>query len=137
ARGARRARPAEWPRPRWQPRAAWRRRRSSFDSPIRGMSTSSYLGRIESLVARPRWMSATAVAGLILIGALLALLGAAWAAGLTVDRSELDRADARLASEVHGAAAGFSGLVSAADARAGSWAEMPALQRALLRHDRG
>jgi len=64
------------------------------------------------------------------------VLVAAWAVALSTGASELDRADARLASEVRGAAAGFSGLVGMADARAGSLAASPALQRAVLRRDR-
>jgi diguanylate cyclase (GGDEF)-like protein len=69
------------------------------------------------------------------LGALLALLVAAWTVAFSAGASELDRADARLASEVRGAAAGFSGLVGAADARAGSLAASPALQRAVMRRD--
>jgi hypothetical protein len=64
------------------------------------------------------------------------LLVAAWAVALGTGASELDRADARLASDVRAATAGFSGLVAVADARAGSLAASPALQRAVLRRDR-
>jgi diguanylate cyclase (GGDEF)-like protein len=99
------------------------------------MSVGSYLGRIETLAVRPRGRSGTAVAGLLLFGALLALLVAAWVAALTLGGSELDRADARLASEAHAALSSFSARVAAADARAGSLAASPALQRALLRQD--
>jgi diguanylate cyclase (GGDEF)-like protein len=99
------------------------------------MSHGSYVGRIESLSVRPRG-SGAAVSGLLVLGALLALLVAAWAAALGAGASDLNHADARLASEVRGAAAAFSGLVGAADARAGSLAASPALQRAVLRRDR-
>jgi len=76
------------------------------------------------------------VSGLLVLGALLALLVAAWAAAFGAGATDLDRADARLASEVRAASAGFSGLVGAADARAGSLAASPALQRAVQRQDR-
>jgi len=76
------------------------------------------------------------VSGLLVLGALLVVLVAAWVVGLSAGASELDRADSRLASEVRAAAAGFSGLVGMADARAGSLAASPALQRAVLRRDR-
>jgi diguanylate cyclase (GGDEF)-like protein len=79
--------------------------------------------------------SGAAVSGLLVLGALLALLVAAWAAAFQAGTSELDRADARLASEARSASAGFSALVAAADARAGSLAASPALQRAVLRGD--
>lgn len=100
------------------------------------MSGGSYLGRIETLAVRPRRRSGAAVAGLLLFGALLALLVAAWAAALTLGGSELDRADARLASEAHAALGTFGMRVAEADARAGSLAASADLQRALLRHDR-
>src|SRR5207244_12067454 len=77
-----------------------------------------------------------AVSGLLVLGALLALLVAAWAVAFGAGQTELDRADARLASEVRAASAGFSGLVAAADARAGSLAASPALQRAVLKRAR-
>ncbi len=99
------------------------------------MSAGSYLGRVEPLALRSRGRSGAAVVAL-LIGALLALLAAAWAAALTVGSGELDRADARLATEVRSAAANFSGLVAAADAHAGALAGSPELQRALLERDR-
>ena len=99
------------------------------------MSEGSYVGRIGSLSVLPRGRGA-AVSGLLVLGALLALLAAAWAVAFGAGATELDRADARLASEVRAAAAGFSGLVGAADARAGSLAASPALQRAVLRRDR-
>jgi diguanylate cyclase (GGDEF)-like protein len=76
------------------------------------------------------------VSGLLVLGALLALLVAAWAAAFGAGATELDRADARLASEVRAAAAGFSSLVGTADARAGSLAASPALQQAVRRQDR-
>ena len=76
------------------------------------------------------------MSGLLVLGALLALLVAAWAVAFGAGQTELDRADARLASEVRAASAGFSGLVAAADARAGSLAASPALQRAVLKRDR-
>jgi diguanylate cyclase (GGDEF)-like protein len=66
----------------------------------------------------------------------LALLVAAWGVAFGAGTTELDRADARLASEVRAASAGFSGLVAAADARAGSLAASPALQRAVLSRNR-
>jgi diguanylate cyclase (GGDEF)-like protein len=75
------------------------------------------------------------VSGLLVLGALLALLVAAWAVAFGAGATELDRADARLASEVRAGAAGFSALVAAGDARAGSLAASPALQRAVLRRD--
>ena len=76
------------------------------------------------------------MSGLLVLGALLALLVAAWAVAFGAGQTELDRADARLASEVRAASAGFSGLVAAADARAGSLAASPALQRAVLKRNR-
>jgi diguanylate cyclase (GGDEF)-like protein len=100
------------------------------------MSEGSYVGRIRSLSVLPRGRGA-AVSGLLVLGALLALLVAAWAVAFGAGATELDRADARLASEVRAAAAGFSGLVGVADARAGSLAASPALQRAVRRQDRG
>ena len=100
------------------------------------MSQGSYVGRIGSLSVHPRG-SGAAVSGLLVLGALLALLVAAWGVAFGAGATELDRADARLASEVRAASAGFSGLVAAADARAGSLAASPALQRAVLRRNRG
>jgi diguanylate cyclase (GGDEF)-like protein len=82
-----------------------------------------------------RGRNGAAYAALLLGGALIALLVAAWAAALTVRGGEVDRADARLASAVRAAAAGFGGRVAAADARAGSLAASPSLQRALFRQD--
>ena len=76
------------------------------------------------------------MSGLLVFGALLVVLVAAWVVALSTGASELDRADSRLASEVRAAAAGFSGLVGTADATAGSLAASPALQRAVLRRDR-
>jgi diguanylate cyclase (GGDEF)-like protein len=99
------------------------------------MSQGSYVERIGSLSLHPRG-SGAAVSGLLVLGALLALLVAAWAVAFGAGQTELDRADARLASEVRAASAGFSGLVAAADARAGSLAASPALQRAVLKRDR-
>jgi len=80
--------------------------------------------------------SGAAVSGLLVLGALLALLVAAWAAAFGTGTTELDRADSRLASEARSASAGFSALVAAGDARAGTLAASPSLQRALLRGDR-
>src|SRR6266566_9813529 len=99
------------------------------------MSVGSYVGRIGSLSVHPRG-SGAAVSGLLVLGALLALLVAAWGVAFGAGTTELDRADARLASEVRAASAGFSGLVAAADARAGSLAASPALQRAVLSRNR-
>src|SRR2546426_468656 len=99
------------------------------------MSQGSYVGRIGSLSYYPRG-SGAAVSGLLVLGALLALLVAAWAVAFGAGATELDRADARLASEVRAGAAGFSALVAAGDARAGSLAASPALQRAVLRGNR-
>jgi diguanylate cyclase (GGDEF)-like protein len=67
--------------------------------------------------------------------AVVALLAAAWLAALTVGGGELDRADARLASEVRTAAAIFGGRITASEERASALARTPALQRALRRHD--
>ncbi len=100
------------------------------------MSESSYLGSIETLAASRRGRIGSATVGLLIGCALLALLVAAWVVVLTVGGSELDRADARLASEARGATAEFSGRVAVADARAGTLAARPALQRAVLRRDR-
>src|SRR5437867_12189165 len=98
------------------------------------MSARSYVGRIGSLSVYPRG-SGAAVSGLLVLGALLALLVAAWAAAFGTGTTELDRADSRLASEARSASAGFSALVAAGDARAGTLAASPSLQRALLRGD--
>jgi diguanylate cyclase (GGDEF)-like protein len=70
------------------------------------------------------------------VGILVAVAIAAWSVALTLDAGELDRADARLASEVRGAAAGISARVSVADAAAGTLAASPRVQRALLGGDR-
>ena len=64
--------------------------------------------------------SGAAVSGLLVLGALLALLVAAWAVALGAGTTELDRADARLAGEARSASAGFSALVATGDARAGT-----------------
>src|SRR5438132_9926920 len=96
------------------------------------MSERSYVGRIGSLSVYPRG-SGAAVSGLLVLGALLALLVAAWAVALGAGTTELDRADARLASEARSASAGFSALVATGDARAGTLASSPALQRAVRR----
>lgn len=100
------------------------------------MSVGSYLGRIQTLALRPSGSRVAAATTLLLFGALLALLAAAWAAALTLGESELERADARLASQAHAALTGFSARVAQADARAASLAASPALQRAVLRRDR-
>jgi diguanylate cyclase (GGDEF)-like protein len=97
------------------------------------MSSSSYIGRIADLKVRPRRTGA--IAGVVAVAAVLALLGAAWVAALTVGGGEVARADARLAGEVRAAATIFSGRVTAADERAASLARSPALQRALRRQD--
>src|SRR5207247_3460960 len=98
------------------------------------MSERSYVGKIVPLAIYPRG-SGAAVSGLLMLGALLALLVAAWVAAFQVGTTALDRADARLASEARSAAAGFSALVAAGDARAGTLAATPALQRAVLRRN--
>ncbi|TML12066.1 MAG: GGDEF domain-containing protein, partial [Actinobacteria bacterium] len=98
------------------------------------MSERSYVGRIGSLSVYPRG-SGAAVSGLLVLGALLALLVAAWAVALGAGTTELDRADARLASEARSASAGFSALVATGDARAGTLAASAPLQRAVLRGD--
>ena len=100
------------------------------------MSGGSYLGRIETLAIRGRARSVAPLAVLLVVAALVAVLVAAWAAALTVGSSELDRADARLASEVRAALGGFSARVARADARAGSLAASQDLQRAVRRRDR-
>ena len=100
------------------------------------MSGGSYLGRIETLAVRGRARSVAPLALLLVVAALVAVLVAAWAAALTVGSSELDRADARLASEVRAALGGFSARVARADARAGSLAASQDLQRAVRRRDR-
>ena len=101
------------------------------------MSGGSYLGRIESLAVRKQGRRRARVAGLLLIGALMAFLATAWAAALTIGGSELDRADARLAGAARSAVASFTARVASADARAGSLAAAPVLQRAIRRRDRG
>src|SRR5207247_2078973 len=98
------------------------------------MSERSYVGKIVPLAIYPRG-SGAAVSGLLMLGALLALLVAAWVAAFQVGTTALDRADARLASEARSASAGFSALVAAGDARAGTLAATPALQRAVLRRN--
>jgi diguanylate cyclase (GGDEF)-like protein len=84
------------------------------------------------LERRPRRDGIWAIAA---IAAVVALLAAAWLAALTVGGSELDRADARLASEVRAAATIFGGRVTAAEERASALARTPALQQALRRRD--
>jgi diguanylate cyclase (GGDEF)-like protein len=99
------------------------------------MSIGSYLGRIETLALRPSGRRVAAATTLLVFGALLALLAAAWAAALTLGETELERADARLASEAHAAVSEFSTRVAQADRRGASLAASPALQRAVLRRD--
>jgi diguanylate cyclase (GGDEF)-like protein len=81
---------------------------------------------------RPRW---NAVWVVVAVTAVVALLGAAWLAALTVGGGELDRADARLASEVRASAAIFGGRIGAAEEQAAALARTPALQRALRERD--
>jgi diguanylate cyclase (GGDEF)-like protein len=71
----------------------------------------------------------------VAVAAVVALLGAAWLAALTVGGGELDRADARLASEVRASAAIFGGRIGAAEEHAVALARTPALQRALRERD--
>jgi diguanylate cyclase (GGDEF)-like protein len=99
------------------------------------MSESSYPGMIEPLRDRA-WGRGAVVAAVLVVGVLVAVAIAAWSVALTLDAGELDRADARLASEVRGAAAGISARVAVADAAAGSLAASPRVQRALLSGNR-
>jgi diguanylate cyclase (GGDEF)-like protein len=75
------------------------------------------------------------VAALVAAAAVAVLLAAGWVAVIAVSSSERDRADARLAGEARSAAAAFTAQVGAADARAGTVAASPVVQRAVARSD--
>ena len=95
------------------------------------MTSGLHVSSVEASERRPRRDAIWLVAAI----AAVALLAAAWLAALTVGGGELDRADARLASEVRAAATVFGGRVTEAEERAASLARLPALQRALRRGD--
>ena len=76
------------------------------------------------------------LAALLVLVALLPLLALAWVAATGVGRSETRKADLRLESEGRSASAVFVRSVAEASNRAGSLAASPALQRALVAHDR-
>jgi hypothetical protein len=63
------------------------------------MSDGSYVERVRSLSVRARGSGVVGSPGLLLLGALLALLIAAWVVALAVCSSDLDRADSRLAND--------------------------------------
>lgn len=107
------------------------RNHESGTSPPGNMTSGPDRGQVQELERPPRWNPVWVV----VIAAVAALLGAAWLAALTVGGGELDRADARLASEARAGATIFSERVSAADERATTLARSPALQRALARED--
>jgi diguanylate cyclase (GGDEF)-like protein len=89
---------------------------------------------IEAVEARKARRSFAAVAAVVVAAVVLAaLLAAGWVAVIAVSGAERDRADARLAGEARAAAAAFTAQVGAADARAGSVAASPAVQRAVAR----
>jgi diguanylate cyclase (GGDEF)-like protein len=96
------------------------------------VTSGLHVSSVEASERRPRRDAIWAVAA---IAAVVALLAAAWLAALTVGGGELDRADARLASEVRAAATIFGGRITKAEERAASLARTPALQRALRRGD--
>jgi diguanylate cyclase (GGDEF)-like protein len=79
--------------------------------------------------------SFTTVAVVAAVVALAGLLAAAWIAVISISAAERDRADVRLAGEARAAAAAFTAQVGAADARAGSVAVSPVVQRAVARRD--
>jgi diguanylate cyclase (GGDEF)-like protein len=90
---------------------------------------------VSSVVTPERRPPRDAVWAVAAIAAVIALIAAAWLAALTVGGGELDRADARLASEVRAAATIFGARITAAEERASALARTPALQRSLRRHD--
>ena len=96
------------------------------------VTSGVHIGAAETSERRPRRDAIWVVAA---SAAVVALLAAAWLAALTVGGGELDRADARLASEVRAAAAIFGGRITAAEERASMVARAPGMQRALRRHD--
>ena len=67
--------------------------------PVPWMSDGSYVERVRSLSVRARGSGVVGSPGLLLLGALLALLIAAWVVALAVCSSDLDRADSRLAND--------------------------------------
>jgi diguanylate cyclase (GGDEF)-like protein len=88
---------------------------------------------IEAVEVRKAGRSFAAVAVVVAAVVLAALLAAGWLAVIAVSAAERDRADARLAGEARAAAAAFTAQVGAADARAGSVAASPVVQRAVVR----
>jgi diguanylate cyclase (GGDEF)-like protein len=88
---------------------------------------------IEAVEVRKAGRSLAAVAAAVAAVVLAALLAAGWLAVIAVSAAERDRADARLAGEARAAAAAFTAQVGAADARAGSVAASPVVQRAVVR----
>jgi diguanylate cyclase (GGDEF)-like protein len=88
---------------------------------------------IEAVDVRKAGRSFAAVAAVVAAIVLAALLAAGWVAVIAVSAAERDRADARLAGEARAAAAAFTAQVGAADARAGSVAASPVVQRAVAR----
>jgi diguanylate cyclase (GGDEF)-like protein len=96
------------------------------------VTSGPQVSSVEASERRPRRNAVLLVAA---AAAVVALLAAAWLAALTVGGGELDRADARLASQVRAAAANFGGRITEAEGRAASLARAPALQQALRRGD--
>jgi diguanylate cyclase (GGDEF)-like protein len=87
--------------------------------------------RIPAAEARSR----ARVAGVVALVALLPLLALAWLAASGTGKSETRKADQRLEAEGRSTAAVFSGMVNAADGRAGRLASSPALQQAFAARD--
>jgi diguanylate cyclase (GGDEF)-like protein len=98
------------------------------------MSSASYLDRIERLKGFPRANLSRAPTAAVL-GVLLAVVVVGWITAIATGRSELDRADIRLAAEARSAQGAFATEVARADARAGTLAASRRLQRALVRAD--
>jgi diguanylate cyclase (GGDEF)-like protein len=98
------------------------------------MSSASYLDRIERLKGLPRANLTRAPLAAVL-GVLLAVAVVGWITAIATGRSELDRADLRLAAEARSAQGAFATEVARADGRAGALAASLRLQRALARAD--
>jgi diguanylate cyclase (GGDEF)-like protein len=96
------------------------------------VTSGLHVSNLEASELRPR---RNAVWVFVAITAVIALLAAAWLAALTVGGGELDRADARLASEVRAAATIFAARITAAEDRAAALARTPPLQHALRDDD--
>jgi diguanylate cyclase (GGDEF)-like protein len=101
-------------------------------SPGRGETKTATIARDAPRAARGRLGLAFAALAL----ALLLAIAAAWAAGRLRERSEVDTADARLASSLRAATAEVRRELGDAAARARVLSASPAVQRAFVRQNR-